>query len=147
MHAKGSGIQDGVKRFVLQRAARNDVAPGGFGQFSRRLFSSRTNSNESARLRKSERRGSGSAARPKDQDAAPGERKLFLEGTQNSDVIGIAAEKRTISPDDYSVNSANLCRERVTFLQMLQDGLFVRDGHAETANPEFRHRVQKIAKA
>src|SRR6266446_2014510 len=125
MHADGSGIQDGVKRFAAQRPTRKDFTADGSGQFPRSLFPPRTNYNESASLRKSERRSSRSAARPKDQDAAPGQRKLFLEGTQNPDVISIAAEKRTISPDDHGVDGANLRCERVTLLHVLQDGLFM----------------------
>src|SRR6266567_240548 len=72
MHADGSGIQDGVKRFAPQRATRNDFTAGSFGQFLRSLFAPGTNSNESASFRKSERRSPRGAARSEDQDAAPG---------------------------------------------------------------------------
>src|SRR5260370_31807964 len=145
MHADGSGIQDGVKRCPPQRSARKDFAADGFGQLMGGLFAPGANSYESASLRKSERRGSGGSTRSEDQDAAPGQRKLFLESTQNPDIIGIAAEKRTILPDDHGVYSTNLRRQRVALFQVLQDGLFVRDGYAEPANPEFRHSLQKIA--
>src|SRR5438445_13692809 len=146
MHADGSGIQDGVKRFAAQRAAPNDFAANGFGQFLRGLFSPRTNANARASLGKRARRSSRGATRTEDQDAAPSQRKLFFEGAQNPDVIGIAAGKRTIAPDDHSIDGGNLRGQRVAFFQVFQDGLFVRDGYTEAANPEFRHRFQKIAK-
>src|SRR5260370_41671716 len=110
MHADGSGIQDGVKRCPPQPSARKDFAADGFGQLMGGLFAPRTNPNEGAGLRESERRGSGGSTRSEDQDAAPGQRKLFLESTQNPDIIGIAAEKRTIGPDDHGVDCTNLRR-------------------------------------
>src|SRR5260370_8992844 len=146
MHTDRSGIEDGVKRLAPQGAARNDFAAYGFGQFSRSLFAPRTNRNESASLRESERCGSRGAARAEDQDAAPSQPKLFFEGAQNADVIGIAAEKRTISPDNDGVDGTNLGGERGTLLQVLEDGLFVRDGHAETAHSKFGNGGQKIPK-
>src|SRR5258708_24202454 len=63
---------------------------------------------------------------------------------ENPDVIGVAAEKRTSSPDDGGVDGTNLRRDGVTLFQELQDGLLVRDRDAEAANPEFRHGLQKI---
>ena len=81
-----------------------------------------------------------------DQDAASLQTKFFLESAQNPDVVRIAANKRAIAAHDDGVDGANFGRERLAFLQMLQDGLFVWNGHAEAANPELRHRFQKIAK-
>ena len=61
-----------------------------------------------SRFRKSERGGSRYTAGAEDQDAASSQSKLLLERAQNPDVIGIAAEERTVSPDNDRVNGTNL---------------------------------------
>src|ERR1700722_3442072 len=97
MHADWRGVQDRVKSLVLQSAARNSFAADGFGQFSRCLFAAGANRNVRACARKSEPRRSRNAACAEDQDAPPVEPKLVLERPQNPNVIGIAAEERTIA--------------------------------------------------
>src|SRR5579872_121433 len=82
---------------------------------SRGFFATRANPDVRSRLSKSKRSSSGNTARTKDQNAAAAKRKLFLEGSQNADVVGIAAGERSVAAHDHRVYGANLRRERVTF--------------------------------
>ena len=111
-----------------------------------RLFRGGRRSRPERQLRKGKRRGSRDAACAKDEDAAPGELELLFERAQDADVVGVGTEERTVALDDDGVDGADLRGERVALLQMLQDGLLVRDGHAEPANAELGHSLQKVAK-
>src|SRR5882672_1060822 len=77
--------------------------------------------------------------------AAPFDLEFFLQRAEHADVIRVAAVKGPIAPHHNGVHSADLCRQRVAFLQVFEDGLFVRQGDAETADAEFRNSRKKIA--
>src|SRR5258706_960465 len=47
--------------------------------------------------------------------------------------------------DHNGIHGADLCRQRVAFLQVFEDGLLVRQGDAETADTEVRNSRKKIA--
>ena len=104
----------------LRRARRGTTSPPTALANSRAAFSRRAQIRDvGACSRESERGGSCDTARAEDQDAASGQTKFLLEGAQNPDVVGIAAEERTIAPDDDGVDGANLGGERVAFFQVL----------------------------
>src|SRR5580704_8313370 len=115
LHTDWSGVDNRVKAFAAEDTSRDDVASDSFGQFSRSFFAASADPDASTRLRESERRSPRNTARAEDQHAAVGKRKFPPEGAQNPDVVRVAAEERTISPNDHRVYSANLGRKRVTF--------------------------------
>ena len=51
MHANGRGVEDGVKVFRAQGAARYYFAPYGAGQFFRSFLAARANPDDGARAR------------------------------------------------------------------------------------------------
>ncbi len=71
--------------------------------------------------------------------------EFFLQCTEDADVIRVAAVKRPVAPDRHGIHGADVCRERLAFLQVFEDGLLVRDGDTETADTEFRNGGKKIA--
>src|SRR6202521_5854454 len=147
MHPDRSGIQDGVEEFRAQSAARHYLSPSGARQLFGRFLAPRANSDDGPGACQRERCRSRRTTRAKDQDSAPSDAKFFLQSAQHADVIGVAAIERPIAPYHHGIRGADLCGQRLAFLQMLENRLLVRQGHAETTDSRLGNGREKITES
>src|SRR6516162_1554587 len=138
MHADGGGVQDGIEGFLRQRAARNGFPADSARQLLSGMFAPGADRNLRSGTRQGKSSSTRRAARPEDQHAAAVDAHLALERTKHTDVICVAAVERAIAPDYHGVYRANFRREWFAFFQMFEDGLFVRDGDAESFDSKVR---------
>src|SRR6267142_165106 len=144
MHADRCGVQDGVKEFRAQSAAGNDFSSDGASQLFRGFFTPRANANYRASTSQRKCRGSRRSTRAENQYAAAFDAEFLLERAEHADVIRVATVERTVAPDYNGIHGADVRSQRLAFLQMLQNGLLVRQRHAETPDAEFGNGLEEI---
>ena len=144
MHADRSGVQNGVKERRAQSAARNDFCSNCTCQCTRSFFTSRANAHYRAGPSQRKCRGPRRPSRSEDQHAAALDAEFFLERAQHANIIRVATVERTITPHHNGIHGADFRGERLTFLQVFENALLVRQRHAETPDSKFRNRLQEI---
>src|SRR6267143_75074 len=145
MHADRGGVQDGVEKLGAQRGAGHSLSAKCAREFPCGFFAARANGDGSAGTYQRKSGRPGRSTRPKDQDAAAFDAKVFLERTKHAEVIGVAAVKRSVATNDHSVNGANFLGERIALLQILENCLLVWMSNAETFDTELWNSGKKIA--
>src|SRR5690348_695836 len=120
---------------------RDDFATHSPSELACSSFAARTNAYGGTGARQSKGGRPCSAPSAKNQHTAFAQQKLFLQRSQHSDVIRIAAIKRTIAAHYHRVHRSDFCRKRVAILQVAQNAFFVRQGDAKSAQAEVRCRL------
>src|SRR5579871_1639455 len=108
MHADGSCVENGVKRFRGQSEAGHGFATDGASEFASLLFTARADRDLSARASESYRCGTSGAPGTKKEYTTLGEMEFLFERAEHADVIGIRSSERTVGADDDGVYGADI---------------------------------------
>src|SRR6267142_1812900 len=70
--------------------------------------------------------------------------KNAVRKAQRANIIRVATVERTITPHHNGIHGADVRGQRLAFLQIFQNGLLVRQRHAESPDSKFRNRLEEI---